>query len=162
MKVAIGTIAFSIWFGFILWLSIYGGGVFSVLVHLIEKRIIRTEISPAVDSEITLILWNGFICLLIWIPIFLAKKRRADAARTIGRDITFLILLAGFTVFSAILWQLDFSEDMAPTSLSISEPDRINFKFWCLWWAFIIVPNALSATMAFLIWRPQNRTPPTP
>jgi hypothetical protein len=162
MKVAIKIMAYSIWFGFILWLSIYGGGGFSGLVSLMEKRIIRTEISPDYEVEINWVLWNGLICLLLWIPILFTKKWRTDAARTIGRDMTFLILLVGFTVAGAIYWQIYFSEDMVPTSLFISEPDRSDFKLWCLWWAFIIGSNAISAAMTFSIWRPQNRTPPAP
>jgi hypothetical protein len=163
MKRAIKIIAYCVWFGFILWLSTYSGGFFFELVSSIEKRIIRSEIPPDYDPEINLVLWNGFICLLVWIPILLTRKRRADAIRTIGRDITFLILLSGFMVGGAVIWQIDFSDDFTP-SLFINVPDTIKegwspFELWCVWWAFIIVSNAFSAVVAFVIWRPSNRKP---
>jgi len=180
MKVIIKIIAYSIWFGFALWLSIYCCWLFSELVDLIEKRIIRTEFPPDFfNLAMALIWWAGFICLLAWLPIWLMKKRRADNTRTIGRDITFLILLLGGTVLSAVIWQFYFPENIynctddnmcgffrpgdwihgnyvavhkVVPSLSMSEPDTIK-KGWSitkLWCAWWLFIVASVAISASL------------
>lgn len=159
MKTTAKIIACGLWFGFLVWLSIYGNGFFFDFVDFIKTKIIRTEISPGIDFAITFIPWNGFISLLIWLPIFLMKKRRSEAAKEIVVGIIFFFYLLAFNLFGILIWFVFFPEAIGnftnTSSYSTLERYAINdgwtsFQFGCLWWTYIIIANAFSALMAFL------------
>ena len=163
MKIAIKIIAYGIWFGFFVWLSIYSGGFLSKCVDFIEHKIIRAEILPDYESEIKFVLWNCFNCLALWIPLFFTRKKSSDVLKTIGRNITFLILLAGFMICGAINWEIIFQEDFNP-SIFVTNSDAIKagWSAWCVWWLITIVSNLLSAALTFSSWRPSGQKPIAP
>ncbi len=163
MKMAVKITSCCIWFGLVLWLSNYGDGFFPKLANLIEKRIIRTEIPPEIDFAITIIPWNCFVSLLVCLPFWLMKRRRAEAANEIGAIIVFFFWLLGWNLSGIVFWLVCFPESIGNYSgapgFSVIEAYAINngwspFQTWCTWWGFIIVSNAFSAAMALLIWRP--------
>ena len=160
MKTATKIIAYCIWLGLVILFSIYCDGIFPKLVDLIEKKIIRTGIPPEIDFAINIIPWNCLISLLVCLPLWLMKKRRANAASEIGEVIVFFFFLLGWNIFGVLNWWGFFPESIgnysSVPSLSVIEPYAINegwspFELWCTWWGFIIVSNAFSAVMAFLI-----------
>ena len=168
MKMAVKITTCGIWFGFVLWLSNYGGDFFFKLVNLIEKKIIRTEIPPEIDFAITIIPWNCFISLLVCLPIWLMKKRRAEAMNEFGAIIVFFFWLLGWNLLGILFWLVCFPESIGnyygTPSLSVIEAFAANdgwspCELWCAWWGFIIVSNAFSAAMAFLIRRSGNQKP---
>jgi hypothetical protein len=160
MKVPAKIIVGCIWFGFVVWFSIYCSSWFSNFVNLIEKKIIRVEIPPEIDFAITIIPWNCFISFLICLPLLFVKKRRMNALMEIGDLIVFFFFLLAINLFGILTWSVYFPESIGDYSgapaFSVLEPYALNegwtpFKFWCVWWAFIIVSNAFSVGMAFLI-----------
>jgi|WetSurMetagenome_2_1015567.scaffolds.fasta_scaffold812811_1 hypothetical protein len=165
MNRAVKITACCIWFGFVVWLSHYGDGFFFKLVNLVETKVIRAEIPPEIDFAITIIPWNCFISLLVCLPVWLMKKRRAAAANETGTIIVFFFWLLGWNLSGMLFWLVCFPESIgnysgAP-SLSVIEAYAANdgwspFELWCTWWGFIIVSNAFSAAMAFLIKWPRQ------
>jgi hypothetical protein len=168
MKMVVKIITCCIWFGFVLWFSIYCDGLSFKLVNLIGKKFVRTEIPPEIDFAITIIPWNCFISLLVCLPIWLMKKRRADAVNEIGAAMVFFFWLLGWNLFGVMFWLVCFPETIGNYSgapgLSVIEPYAINdgwspFELWGTWWGFIIVSNIFSAVMAFPIWRSSSQKP---
>ena len=163
MKTRAKIIGGSLWFCFLLWLSFYGSKCFPGLMEFIQTKIIRIELLPDYKSEISFMVWNVVISLLGWMPIFFTRNWRATAFRTIGRDITFMFLLTAFMINGAIEWEMVFQDDFNPTLFvnpsNMSSDGWSPFELWCVWWAFIIVANAISAALAYSIWKPQNRNP---
>ena len=162
MKPGIKIIACCVWFGLVILLSVYCDGLFSSLVNRIETKIIRVEIPPEIDFAIIIIPWNVFISMLLCVPVLFIKRRCAIAATEIGTTIVFFFSLLAWNLFGVLNWCVFFPESISNysgvPSLSAIEPYAINdgwshFELWCAWWGFIIVSNAFSAVMAFLIWR---------
>jgi hypothetical protein len=165
MKTATKIIAYCVWLGLVILFSIYCDGIFSKLVDLIEKKIIRTEIPPAIDFAISIIPWNCLISLLVCLPLWLMKKRRANAASEIGEATVYFFILLSWNLFGVMHLWIFFPESIGNysglPSLSVIKPYAINegwssFELWCAWWGFIIVSNASSAVMAFLIGQPRK------
>jgi hypothetical protein len=165
MKVAIKIIAYCVWFGFIVWLSVYCDGFSSNLINLIEKKFIPTDIPPEIDFAITIVPWNCFISLLICLPVWLMKKQRANAVSEIGKAMVFFILLLGCNLFGILIWIVYFPESIGDytgvPSISTIEPYAINdgwspFKLWCTWWAYLIASNVIAAVLTFSIWLPKK------
>jgi len=160
MKPGIKIIACCIWFGIIILVSIYCDGIFSSLVNMIEKEIVRVEIPPEIDFAITIIPWNIFISLLLCVPLLFIKRKRATAAAGISDAIVFFFLLLAWNLFGILNLWIFFPESIgnysgAP-SLSAIEPYAVNdgwtpFKFWCAWWGFIVLSNLFSIVIAFWI-----------
>lgn len=163
MKTRAKIIFGCIWFCFLVWLSFYGSKCFPGLMGFIKTKIIRTELLPDYELEISFVVWNVLISLLGWTPIFFTRNWRTAAFRTIGRDITFGLLLVCFLICGAMFWQIIFESDFNPTLFvnpsNMASDGWSPFELWCVWWVFIIVANAFSAAMAYLMWRPENPHP---
>jgi hypothetical protein len=169
MKMGAKILYGCIWFGFVLWFSTYCNGFSPKLVNLIEKKIIRIEIPAQIDFALTLIPWNCLISLLICLPFWLMKKRRADATDEMRAAIEFFSWLLGCNLAGIVFWLIYFPESIgdysgAP-SLSVIEPYAVNdgwspFQLWCMWWGFVVVSNAFSALMAFLLRQPGKTNDP--
>jgi hypothetical protein len=171
MSVAAKIIACCFWFGLVFLLSLFGNDVFSRIVDFVKERIIRTEIPPQIDFAITIIPWNVFVSLLLWIPFLFIKKRRVNVAAEISDAIVFFFFLLGWNLLGVLnLWVL-FPESIGNysgvPSLSAIKPYAIYegwspFEFWCAWWGFIALSNLLSIGMAFLIRRSRKANEPLP
>jgi hypothetical protein len=165
MKTGIKIIACCVWFGLVILFSIYCDGLFSSFMDMIEKKIIRVETPPEIEFAITIIPWNVLISLLLCVPVLFIKKRRANAAVKIGTAIIFFFLLLAWNLLGVLHLWIFFPDGIGNysglPSLSVIEPYAINegwtpFELWCAWWGFIIVSNASSAVMAFLIGQPRK------
>jgi hypothetical protein len=167
VKAAVKIITWCLWFGFVLWLSTSGDGFFLWLVDFIKTKIIRAEIPATIDFAVTIIPWNCFISVLVCLPVWLMKRRRAETAHDLRATMVFIFWLLGWNLAGISFWLICFPENIgnysdAP-SLSMLEPFAINdgwtpFELWCTWWGFIIVSNVFSAMMAFGLQRPDNQT----
>lgn len=160
MKIAAKIIAGCVWLGLVVLFSIYGGDIFSSLADWTKRRIFRAEMPPALDFAITIIPWNVFISLLLCLPLWFMKTRRAAASTEISGTVVFFFLLLAWNIIGiANLWIFfpDAIGNYSGTpSLSVIEPYAIKegwspFGFWCAWWGFILVSNLLSMGMALVI-----------
>jgi hypothetical protein len=170
--------AYCLWFGFVLWLSLW----FTALAGWLEWKLLPVKTPAQVEFFIMLILYSGFVGLFAWLPIRWMKKRHWEIAQT-GRSITFVILLLGCATLSAIAWDNFVAEkfynctDSVPFDFlhpgdwvhgnyifvpqinptdPMDKPDSIKEgwsvpKLWILWWPFIFASVAISAALAFLI-----------
>jgi hypothetical protein len=103
MKTAVKIIAYCVWFGFTLWLSFW----FLRLAAWIENR---NEIFFGNTRFWTLsIFWFGFVLLLAWLPVWLAKKRFPDFARLMAKIGVFLVVLLACIILSEIIWDNFFA-----------------------------------------------------
>lgn len=163
MKNPATMIGGGVWFCFLLWLSYYGSKCFPGLMEFVKTRVIRTEILPGYEPEISFVVWNGLISLLGWLPIFFTQNWRTTAFRTMGRDITFMVVLTGSMIFGAMMWEIIFADDFDPTLFvnpsNMAKHGWSPFQLWFVWLAFVVVANAYSAAMAYLMWRPENPGP---
>jgi hypothetical protein len=101
MKAVIKIIAcYCIWFGFTLWLSFW----FMLPAGWIEGKLLPTKTPAGVEFAVMLILWSGFVCLLALLPILWMRKRRLEIARRTARNVMFIILLMGCTIFCTFAW----------------------------------------------------------
>jgi hypothetical protein len=160
MKTSVKLIAYGLWFGFLVWLSIYGNGYFFDFVGFIKTKVLRTEISPEINFAITFIPWNCFISLLIWFPILFLKRRQLDALREIAAGVIVCFFLVAINLFGVLIWDVSFPESIGnfngePT-FSVLQQFAVNdgwtpLQFRCAWWMYILVTTAFSAFMPFLM-----------
>lgn len=180
-----GILAYSVWFGFTLFLSFW----FFLLVTWIENRV---GVFSGMRFTVMLISWAGFVCVAGWLPIWLTKKWRPDANQTMMGSAAFLLSLLICTVVCTIAWG-DFVDgklygctDSVPFNFlspgnwvhgnyetvpkivprSMSEPDMIKEgwsvpKLWCLWWTWVAASVGVSALLSFVVWWPKTRNTAT-
>jgi len=182
MKTVAKIIAYSIWFGFTLWLSFW----FSMFASWIAWKLIPAKIWDHIELSIMWILWAGFVCLFALLPILWMRNRGKEIARIMGRNATFVVLLLGCTIFCTFVWDkfiadklysctdevgFDFLQPgnwihgnyitvpQIVTGRSMSEPDTIKQGWsmpmlWFLWLSFIAVSVVVSMLLSFSIWWP--------
>jgi hypothetical protein len=109
MKTAAKIIVYCLWFGFVLFLSVYHFWPL-VLIRWIEPKIGIKGFSPTLDILGASILWFSFICLLAWLPVWLVKKRGVKTSRLLGGTAIFLITLLVCLVGSGTIWQIFLPE----------------------------------------------------
>jgi hypothetical protein len=176
MKTAAKIIAYWVWFGFVLGLSV----LFFQLVIWIEKQ---AGIPFSMRHWIILISWFGFVFLFAWLPIWLIKKRGLGSARLLAKAATFLVALLFCTALCTFVWdnlvvgKLFNCTDSLPFNFlnpgdwvhgnyvtvpeinpsdPMDKPDSIKEgwsipKLWLLWWAFVFASTVISVSLTFLI-----------
>jgi hypothetical protein len=178
MKTVAKIIAYLVWFGFALGLSV----LFFQLVVWIENR---AGIFSEMRFWIMLVSWFGFVVLMAWLPVRLIKKRNLDSARLAAKAATFLVALLFCTVLCTFVWEnlvvgkLFNCTDSLPFNFlnpgdwvhgnyvtvpkinpsdPMDKPDSILEgwsipKLWLLWLAFVFASTAISASLTYLIFR---------
>jgi hypothetical protein len=100
-NVVIKIMTYCVWFCFVLWISCRE----FLIAALFRLPNWIGIYSPALRITIVLIPWTGFICLLLWLPVWLMKGKRSGSPRLIAKTATFLILLLACTVLNTVIWQ---------------------------------------------------------
>ena len=100
MRTAATIIAFCFWFGFTLWLSFW----FMVPVGWIEGKLLPVKTPAGIEFTLMLVIWAGFVCSLAWLPSWWMKKRGLEIAVSVVRNLIFLVLLFGCTIFCVFAW----------------------------------------------------------
>jgi hypothetical protein len=109
MKNAVKIFAYCIWFGFILFLSVYH--IWPLLLfRWIELKIGIQGYLPNFNIFGALILWFSFTWLLAWLPVWLMKKSGVKTSRLLGGTALFLITLLLCSVVCGIIWQFFLPE----------------------------------------------------
>jgi hypothetical protein len=100
MKTVAKIIAYCIWFGFALWLSFW----FSMFASWIAWKLVPAKIWDHIELPIMWILWAGFVCLLALLPILWMRKRGVEIVQMMVRNVIFIVLLLGSTIFCTFVW----------------------------------------------------------
>lgn len=113
MKTTAKLIAYCIWFGVVLLLSVYHFWPFELILKLWGSARFSETILAAILFWATLsILWLGFIYVLSWLPIWFMKRQDLNSARLMAKVATFLITLLVCLILSVTVWQVYFPQNI--------------------------------------------------
>jgi hypothetical protein len=100
MKTAVQIIAYCLWFGFTLWLSVW----FLIPAGWIEGTLLPAKTSFQIELAVRLILLAGFSCLFAVLPILWMRRRGQKIVQKMVRNMVFIALLLTCSIFCTYAW----------------------------------------------------------
>ena len=117
--------AYCLWFFVVLWASCLNIWPL-MLVNEVERRLIPALFhQPNARIAAGLIIWLGFIFTLLWLPVWLMKRRRSSAVRLVAKCAVFLFSMLCCTAVCTILWQVFVTD----TLYNCTDPGWLDYLF---------------------------------